>query len=72
MMELIDQAKDIQTQIDVTFSTAYAALQKANIELASAFVQQISMCSSLSRTPMHIKTRSVMGGNSSGGDMTDH
>ena len=26
MMELIDQAKDIQTQIDETFRTAYAAL----------------------------------------------
>ena len=25
MMELIDQAKDIQTQIDVTFRTAYTA-----------------------------------------------
>ena len=25
MMDLIDQAKDIQTQIDVTFRTAYAA-----------------------------------------------
>ena len=32
MMELIDQAKDIQTQIDVTFRTAYTALQKANME----------------------------------------
>ena len=29
MMELIDQAKDIQAQIDETFRTAYAALQKA-------------------------------------------
>ena len=33
MMELIDQAKDIQTQIDVTFRAAYAALQKANMEI---------------------------------------
>lgn len=33
MMELIDQAKDIQAQIDETFRTAYAALQKANMEL---------------------------------------
>ena len=31
MMELIDQAKDIQAQIDETFRTAYAALQKANM-----------------------------------------
>ena len=29
MMELIDQAKDIQAQIDETFRTAYAALQKS-------------------------------------------
>ena len=27
MMDLIDQAKDIQTQIDETFRAAYAALQ---------------------------------------------
>ena len=32
LMDLIDQAKDIQSQIDVTFRTAYAALQKANME----------------------------------------
>ena len=38
MMELIDQAKDIQTQIDVTFRTAYTALQKANMEIGIAFV----------------------------------
>ena len=36
MMELIDQAKDIQAQIDETFRTAYAALQKANMELGIA------------------------------------
>ena len=41
MMDLIDQAKDIQTQIDVTFRAAYAALQKANMEIGIAFVQQI-------------------------------
>ena len=40
MMELIDQAKDIQAQIDETFRTAYAALQKANMELGIEFVQQ--------------------------------
>ncbi len=39
MMDLIDQAKDIQTQIDETFRTAYAALQKANMEIGIAFVQ---------------------------------
>lgn len=31
MMELIDQAKDIQTQIDVTFRTAYAVRKVTSI-----------------------------------------
>ena len=33
LMGLIDQAKDIQAEIDTTFTEAYKALQKANIEL---------------------------------------
>ena len=33
MMNLVDQAKDIQTQIDETFRAAYAALQMANVEI---------------------------------------
>ena len=60
MMELIDQAKDIQTQIDHTFSTAYAALQKANMEIGIAFVQQISYTVPIENS-IRIKTRSVMG-----------
>ena len=31
LMNLIDQAKDIQEQIDVTFTYAYQCLQEANI-----------------------------------------
>ncbi len=60
MMELIDQAKDIQTQIDATFRTAYAALQKANMELGIAFVQQVSYTVPVEDS-VRIKTRSVMG-----------
>ena len=60
MMELIDQAKDIQSQIDVTFRTAYAALQKANMEMGIAFVQQVSYTVPLEDS-IRIKTRSVMG-----------
>ena len=33
MMTLIDRATEIQTKIDVTYSKAYLALQKANITL---------------------------------------
>lgn len=60
MMELIDQAKDIQSQIDVTFRSAYAALQKANMEMGIAFVQQVSYTVPLEDS-IRIKTRSVMG-----------
>ena len=60
MMELIDQAKDIQAQIDETFRTAYAALQKANMEIGIAFVDQISHTVPVENS-IRIKTRSVMG-----------
>ena len=60
MMELIAQAKDIQTQIDETFRTAYAALQKANMEIGIAFVDQISHTVPVENS-IRIKTRSVMG-----------
>ena len=36
MMNLVDQAKDIQGQIDETFRTAYEALQKANMEFCNS------------------------------------
>ena len=38
LMGLIDQAKDIQSEIDVTFREAYQALQKANIDLGINYV----------------------------------
>jgi V/A-type H+-transporting ATPase subunit D len=52
LMGLIDQAKGIQSEIDSTFTAAYKALQKANIELGINFVQDIAI---------RIKTRSIMG-----------
>ena len=42
LMGLIDQAKDIQAEIDTTFTEAYKALQKANIELGIGFIQDIA------------------------------
>lgn len=60
MMDLIDQAKDIQTQIDQTFRTAYEALQKANMELGISFVEQIAYTVPVEDS-IRIKTRSVMG-----------
>ncbi|HIU74578.1 MAG TPA: V-type ATP synthase subunit D [Candidatus Pelethocola excrementipullorum] len=60
MMDLIDQAKEIQSQIDVTFREAYAALQIANIESGINYVQSISYTVPMVDS-IRIKTRSIMG-----------
>ncbi len=60
LMELIDQAKDIQSEIDVTFTEAYKALQKANIELGINYVQEISASVPV-ENGIRIKARSIMG-----------
>ena len=60
LMSLIDQAKDIQKEIDVTFQQAYRALQKANIELGINYVQEAAE-SVPTETSIEIKARSVMG-----------
>lgn len=60
LMALIDQAKDIQSEIDVTFRTAYNALQKANIELGINYVQEIGESIPIENT-IEIKARSIMG-----------
>ena len=60
IMNLIDQAKDIQSQIDETFSQAYLALQKADIENGISNVQKIAYAVPV-ETSIRIKTRSVMG-----------
>ena len=60
IMGLIDQAQDIQSQIDETFRTAYAALQRANIEHGINYVQEISFSVPVENS-IRIKTRSVMG-----------
>ena len=39
LMGLIDQAKTIQSEIDSTFTAAYKALQKANIEMGIHYVE---------------------------------
>ncbi|MCD8054423.1 MAG: V-type ATP synthase subunit D [Lachnospiraceae bacterium] len=60
LMELIDQARDIQGQIDTTFRRAYEALQKANIEMGISRVEEISYTVP-EETSIRIKTRSIMG-----------
>lgn len=60
LMNLIDQAKDIQSEIDSTFTEAYKALQKANIELGINYVQEISAAIPV-EDGIRIKSRSIMG-----------
>ena len=60
LMELIDQAKEIQTQIDETFTRAYRALQTANMVLGIHNVEQISYTVPIENS-IRVKTRSVMG-----------
>ena len=57
---LIDEAKNIQSEIDVTFTQAYKALQEANIELGINYVQEIAEAMPVEES-ITIKTRSVMG-----------
>ena len=60
LMGLIDQAKAIQSEIDSTFTAAYKALQKANIEMGIHMVQEIPKTGPVENT-VKIKTRSIMG-----------
>jgi len=60
LMSLIDEAKGIQSEIDVTFTAAYKALQKANIELGINYVQDVAMAVPIDDR-VRIKTRSIMG-----------
>ena len=60
LMELIDQARDIQSEIDATFTEAYKALQRANIELGISFVQDIASSVPV-ENGIRIKARSIMG-----------
>lgn len=60
LMGLVDQAKDIQAEIRSTFETAYAALQKANMELGINFVSDIARNVPVEDT-VEVKTRSIMG-----------
>ncbi len=60
LMGLIDQAKNIQSEIDATFTEAYQALQQANIDLGINYVQEIGLSIPVEDS-IKIKTRSIMG-----------
>lgn len=60
LMELIEQATDIQKEIDITFTSAYQALQKANIQMGIHEVETLSLSVPIENS-ITIKRRSVMG-----------
>lgn len=60
LMELIDKAKNIQSEIDSTFTAAYMALQHANIEMGIRNVEDLSSTVP-EENSIVIKQRSIMG-----------
>ncbi len=60
LMSLIDEAKDIQEEIDATFTKAYACLQRANIEQGISKVQEFAFTVPIEDS-IRIQTRSIMG-----------
>lgn len=60
LMELIDQATDIQAEIDKTFTQAYQSLQKANIQMGIHEVEAFSQMVPVEDSIL-LKRRSVMG-----------
>ncbi len=60
LMNLIEEAKSIQTEIDSTFTQAYASLQKANIQTGIHYVQEIAQAIPIEDS-VRVKSRSIMG-----------
>ncbi len=60
LMNLIDEAKDIQEQIDATFTRAYQCLERANIEMGISEVEELAYTVPVEDS-IRIQVRSVMG-----------
>ena len=60
LMQLIDKAKEIQSEIDSTYRLAYKALEQANIEHGIDYVNELATAVPID-DGIIIKTRSVMG-----------
>ena len=60
LMGIIDEAKGIQEEIDITFTRAYACLQRANIEHGISLVQELAFTVPIEES-IRIQTRSIMG-----------
>ena len=62
LMGLIDEAKDIQEEIDKTFTYAYQCLQRANIEHGISTVEELAYTVPIEDS-IRIQTRSIMNRN---------
>lgn len=60
LMTLIDEAKNIQEEIDITFTRAYECLRRANIEHGISKVQELAFTVPIEES-IRIQTRSIMG-----------
>lgn len=60
LMDLIEEAKGIQEQIDQTFTRAYACLQRANIQHGISRVEELAHTVPIEDS-IRIQTRSIMG-----------
>ena len=60
MMELIDAAKALQSEIETTFKSAYSALERANVGIGIEAVEKISLAVDVEDS-VEIKFRIVMG-----------
>ena len=60
LMSLIDEARDIQDEIDSPFTYAYQCLQRANIEQGISMVSQLAYTVPVENS-IKIHTRSIMG-----------
>ena len=60
LMGLIDEAKDIQEEIDKTFTYAYQCLQRANIQHGISKVEELAYTVPIEDS-IRIQTRSIMG-----------
>ena len=60
LMDLIEEASNIQSEIDTTFSNAYNALQRVNIEMGIHNVSEIAKTIP-EEDSISIKLRSIMG-----------
>ncbi len=60
LMDLIDEARSIQEEIDSTFTYAYQCLQRANIENGISMVEQLAYTVPIENS-ITIQVRSIMG-----------